>query len=171
MLKYILQVLIISTCITLISCSKTEKITLAIQDHEMVLEAPLFEGVNTVTSILSDQINQKLNDLGIDPNRIKNARLTKAIVTLPEPEGQFSITEMVFSVAGNEMDMQRLAVKNPINSGETVISMDVAEGQKRLEQFFRDSGSTVVIDLNISNDLEEDISVKLSMEFDLEVKK
>jgi hypothetical protein len=158
------------TTVTLLSCGTTSEYTLVINDVSMTAEGPLFEGVNTATGSWTVDISEFLNEHNASLDDIKSARLLNAALVMEDSINFDILSEVTFLMAGDNTEMRKVALLNPVPFGQTSIALSIAEEQKQVAAFFKESAITFVADVNIIQDTFIDLKMKGNFTFELSLK-
>lgn len=155
------------------SCSgETKTYTITTPELTLVAEGPLFEGSNTAT------FDWKFNAAdyfdGRDPASLKFKEAKIKYITIigcGENETMPEIDEIVVEIAAPGTSMMRVGYLQQNIEPCTEYTMQVADIQKKLEDFFKQSGITFVADLNVlDEEYWDDAELKIKVEFEFTVK-
>jgi hypothetical protein len=147
----------------LISCGKTETKIISTANVELVEDYPL-EGSNTLTGIW------KVDLSGIDIEKVKAAKVTSIKIEMIEPQESDILAEAIMQLAASGTDMQRVGILNPVPENSTKMQMSVAEEQENLTALLKQEEITFVADINLEKEPSQGISIKVEIEFELEIK-
>jgi hypothetical protein len=155
------------------SCSgETKTYTVTTPELTLIAEGPLFEGSNTATA------DWKFNAAdffdGRDPASLKFKEAKIKYITIigcDENETMPEIDEIVVEIAAPGTSMMRVGYLQQNIEPCMEYSMQVADIQKNLEDFFKQSGITFVADLNVlDEEYWENAELKIKMEFEFSVR-
>ena len=153
-----------------VSCGTTSEYTLVINDVALTAEGPLFEGVNTATGTWTVDLAAFLNEHNATLNDIKSARLLNAALMMEDSINFDILSEITFLLAGDNTEMRKVALLNPVPFGQTSIALSIADEQKQVAEFFKESAITFVADVNILQDTFIDLKMKGNFTFELSLK-
>lgn len=147
----------------------TEKADLQLNDLSLTFDAPLFEGPNTASVGISSALAEALQTRQLSLEKVEDAQLRSIRVSLPAlPEG-VELSSITLSFSGDKVEMRTFGSKNPVPQNESSFELDIAEKQKKMSDFLKDPGLTLVLDIGLKGDTEEDIQAKVDLIFDLDV--
>lgn len=154
------------------SCGKISTLEYRTVPITLTAEGPLFEGSNTAQGVL---MGSGLEDfLGKDGYRgaaIKSARLVSArIFTESDTLTLDNISEITLQMAAPEVDMQKVAVLNPVPAGQNSVQLQVAAEQEKIAKLLQQPALTCVADINIKQDSDANLTVKCELVFEIKVK-
>ncbi len=144
----------------------------AVNDLNVTLEGPLFEGPNQGQYSLEIDLKSILGDAYEEGMLISDARLTSATVAPGDSLGFAMVRSLVLSFASDdaEVAMQEVAFKNPLPAESASVALDVAPDA---ELGTLVSGGTVylVLDADLAEDFYDgNRSFKINLTLDLTVK-
>ena len=174
MLKYfkIIRVLVISVML-ITSCSGPEEVhEYSVTDLEFSLEGPLFAGPNSSQNEISIVLADVLGNDYVEGMRIRDARMKSAIVLPNDSLGFAQINAFVVSFASDNEDisMQEVAVKNPLEEGAAQASLDVAQ-EAELGEIMEEGNIYVVLDVDLAEDYwDGNRDFKLNFTIELTIK-
>ncbi|MCC5932370.1 MAG: hypothetical protein JJU28_24205 [Cyclobacteriaceae bacterium] len=147
-----------------------EKVELIVSDLELFAEGYLFDGSNTATASWSFDQSRILEEKGHSGKKIAQARITSITIGSDENSELPSIDKVVIEMAASGTRMIRIGLlQESLEPGESY-ALQIADTQKGLEKFFEQEEITFVADVNLLEDFEDDLRLKLSVSFELEVK-
>jgi hypothetical protein len=157
--KFTLSLLSIAAILMLSACGSTETKIININSLVLVAEGPLFEGSNTATANWENE----LKDLNV-----KSAQINSLKIWAEPQDDMPEIGEIVMEIAAPQTDMFRLGFIKSFNYQEEN-ALSLAEDQKKLAAFFKQSTLTFVADIDLPEDYFDDLILKMSAEISLEV--
>ena len=102
---------------------------------------------------------------------IKSARLVSArIFTENDTLTLDDISEITLQMAAPEVDMQKVAVLNPVPAGQNSASLQVAAEQEKIAKLLQQPALTCVADINLKKDSDANLTVKCELVFEIKVK-
>lgn len=153
-------------------CS-TEELTeknLQLKAIEVAASGPLFEGSNTAQGSCRPGLEGLLQDMGMEPGQLRSARLKSATVHLPDTGLTVPLETLSLLFAAEELDMQTMGVLNPVPAGQNPLQIKVAAEQENTAEWLKQPEFTVVLDCGLGGDLDEDLKLKIDLEFTLFIK-
>jgi len=166
---------ILSFCLILLffcfACTESQTITFKTPPIPLVAAGPLFEGTNTAQGDFSPNIADYLKQQGLPLSSLENATLQKVSFTLPDSLNSDLVSEITLQLAADQVDMQKVAVLNPVPAGQTLLTLNVAQEQKKIVELLRQNKMLLVADVNLKKDLEADWQATAVLEFLLTIKK
>lgn len=149
------------------ACSNTETLNFDSEEVTLTAEGPLYDGSNTASA----DWTADLSSLNIEAAAIQSARVTGITVTTNTPEDMALIQDITFQFAGKDVSMQQVGFLNPVPAGSTALQLQIAEEQKDIAKFFKLANMTWVSDVNLNAEKEDNLELKVRLNFELEVKK
>jgi hypothetical protein len=101
--------------------------------------------------------------------KLADARLTAVTITAAEPADLALISDITLQFAGKNVAMQKVAFLNPLPDGANSVTLQVADDQKGLADFFALNEITVVADLNLKGEYEGNMTLKAKLDFSFDV--
>ncbi len=149
--------------ITLYGCGTT-----AVHDqHEELLELTgemLFEGSNTLQMPANLNLDQLAKATGIEKNKIKTVGIAEATLEMSNEDA--TITEsLLLQVVSNNHSLMTIGTLSPLPEGKS-FKLSLAE-KMNLVPYLNDEGTTWVLDLNISEDLMDEMTVAGKLRFSI----
>lgn len=151
------------------SCAKTENLTYSTSDLVLTAEGPLYDGSNTATASWKINLAEMLGE-GYTTADLAGARITGIRLTALNPESLDLVSDVTFLMAGSGVSMQKVGFLNPVPAGSHHIDLQVADEQKGLEGFFKLNEITLVADLNLTDELEDDLQLLAQLKLSFDVK-
>jgi len=90
---------------------------------------------------------------------------------LPDSLNSDLVSEITLQLAADQVDMQKVAVLNPVPAGQTQLTLNVAQEQKKIAELLQQNKMLLVADVNLKKDLEADWQATAVLEFLLTIKK
>jgi hypothetical protein len=153
----------------LFSCGGPEHTkTFKLENIEFMYSGPLFEGSNAAQYVAKINLKEILGADYEEGMEIDEAALKKAVVEIIEPEGCTDISSFVMSLASDNPDlaMQELAVVNPIKSYGGKIKLKPSPSADATD-YFAEKSVYVVLDASFLKDVDANVLVKGTFEFEL----
>lgn len=148
------------------ACSNTETLTLESEEVTLTAEGPLYDGSNTASA----EWTADLSGLEIAAADIQSARVKSITITAENPADLALIQDITFQFAGKDVSMQQVGFLNPVPEGATTLNLQVADEQEEIAPFFKLSNMTWVSDVNLKAEKEDNLQLKVRLNFELEVK-
>lgn len=170
----VLALLLLATAIWQ-GCSRPAKNTskLTIDNITIVAEGPLFEGSNTAQVELSNALEQFLSSHELTMEQLQSAVLTNCKLSISpasdsaEVQNFDQLQSISVSFAADALDMQAAGVLNPIEDGTSEIEINIAQEQEKTLDFLKQNVFYVVADANLEQDLNDDLQINCTLEFDI----
>lgn len=155
----------------LAGCGATETKEVTTELLVLTAEGPLYDGSNTATLMWKPDLAALLGE-GITAADIQSARITAVQFGAVDEAAQGLISDVTFQLAGSGVAMQKVAFMNPMPSGQNLVALQVAEDQKGLSDFFALDEITLVADVNLTEEWEDDLalSAQINIQFELKSK-
>ncbi len=169
-MKVLLSFLLYLLCFC-VACTESQTITFKTAPITLVASGPLFEGSNTAQGDFSPNIAAFLQQQGLAPSSLQNATLQKVSLVLPDSLHADLVSEITLQLAADQVDMQKVAVLNPVPAGQTQLTLSVAQEQKKIADLLQQNKMLLVADVNLKKDLEADWQATAVLEFLLTIKK
>jgi hypothetical protein len=153
----------------LAACGAADKTkNFKLENIEFEYSGPLFEGSNAAQYVAKINLKEILGADYEDGMEIDEAALKKAFVEIVEPEGCTDISSFVMSLASDNPDlaMQELAVVNPIKSYGGKIKLKPSPSADATD-YFAEKSVYVVLDASFLKDVDANVLVKGTFEFEL----
>jgi hypothetical protein len=148
----------------------TATVTGEIKGILILAEAPLFEGANTAIGEWDIDLTALTGQEGLRAEDLKNARIKSVTLSLDDPENEGLLEQITLQLTAPSSDMKKVAFLNPVPTNGTTYTLQVAETQKNLVELFQQGLVTVVADVNIREDYDDDLRLLIDIQFELDVK-
>ena len=152
----------------LTSCGTEVKKNYVIKDIDLTAEGPLFDGPNTL------QANHTLDLTSIDPeltaDKISSVKLVKAQINTSDSVGFDRIRNMVFQITAADAKLQQLALLNPVEKGVKSVTLNPSV-EADIKDLFRQKDLTLILDVDLEGDLEDNLEYTGTFEFEVEYTK
>jgi hypothetical protein len=153
--------IVFSLLIGLASCGESIKKTVIAENVAMIEEYP-FQGPNTITGIWKVNLN------GIDIEEMDEARVKSIKMEMVEPGASTILGDCVMQLAAEGTNMQRVAMLNPIPGDQQSFELSIADEQENLIDLLKQQEITFVADINLKEEPTSGLSIKTTIEFELE---
>ncbi len=125
-----------------------------------VAEGPLFEGANTAQCELINPLNEISKSLGIESDKIQSIELISANINAPNDSSNLNLYDaFTLSFMADNSGMIKAGVANPVPENSKTISLQTAQKNNNLLDLFKNEKLIMIIDANIKNDLDENITL------------
>jgi hypothetical protein len=159
----------VSCTLFLTACAKTEVITFTTGEVNLVASGPLMEGSNTAQGEYQPALEQWLKSNGAKLSDVRDAKLVKASLMLPDSMNSSLLSEITLHLAAEKVDMQKTCVLNPVPESQTSLVLQIAQDQKNIADFLRQPNMTFVADINVKKDTMPDMHLKGMFEFQITI--
>ena len=163
MLKYILPIFVLF----LFSCSSPVVEKMTSPELTLEMEGPIYEGANTAIGVWKNPLEAWLKSKNIDKEKIKNIKIVSVKFQPNSPLSEKDLQEITLQLTAKSADMQKIAFLNPYPAKTGLVDLKVAEEQNHILELFLSPELTVVADVNINKDFEENLSSKIILEFEI----
>jgi hypothetical protein len=147
----------------------TESVERQTDNLPLTAEGPLYDGSNTATYTWPVDLNALLGE-GYTAADIAKARITGIKITAVNPDNLGMINDITFQLAGSGVAMQKVGFLNPLPAGANSVELVVADDQKGLEAFFGLNEITLVTDLNLTQEFEDNLELHAQLTFNFDLK-
>ena len=139
-----------------------------LKDIEFKYEGPLFQGSNPSQYIAKIDLKEILGEDYKEGLQVQNAVLKNATVACVDPKNFQDINALVFSLASDNPDlaMQELAVINPINAKLKSVKLKPSK-EADATDFFAEKQVYVILDASFIKDVNANVSLKGTFEFEV----
>ena len=144
----------------------------SVNDLQIELVGPLFEGPNQGQYVLEIDLPTALGDAYEEGMMVSDARLKSASVLAGDSLGFSQVRSFVLSFASDnsEVAMQEAAFKNPLPEGTTEVALDVAP-DAQLGAIVAEGTLYLVLDADLAEDFYDgNRNFKLNLSLELTVK-
>lgn len=153
----------------LTACGKKETLRFESGPVELTAEGPLFEGSNTAQGTWRPDLEAFLKTQGATLDQLREARVLEAVLATADSIGFQGIRSASLMFASDAQDMQQVAVLNPFPQDQDRAVLTVANEQKGLAGHLKQQTLTVVADLDLGTDSDEDRHVIGSFTLELTI--
>lgn len=163
--------ILLSTILLASSCGNISTLEYKTAPVILTAEGPLFEGSNTAQgTVAGADLQAFLGKSGFNGASIKSARLVSAqIFAESDTMNLDNISGITLQLAAPNVDMQQLAVLNPLPAGTGKVSLRVAAEQEKVSSLLQQPDLTCVADINLRQDFEGSLVLKCLLTFELKV--
>jgi hypothetical protein len=161
---YVLLLLVAAAC-----GGPTESVERQTDNLLLTAEGPLYDGSNTATYTWPVDLNALLGE-GYTAADIAKARITGIRITAVNPDNLSLINDITLQLAGSGVAMQKVGFLNPLPVDANTIELVLAEDQKKLEAFFSLKEITLVADLNLLEEFEDNLELHAQLTFNFDLK-
>ena len=152
----------------LASCSEgiTKKYT--IDNIDVTVEGPLFDGPNTMQATHSIDLNSIMD--GLKAEQIESVKLTKASVSTNDSVAFNSIRNFVLQFTSADAKMQKAGVLNPVPKNTSIVELTPA-AEADLTDNFKQKGMIIILDADLEGDRDDNLTYTGNFEFEITYKK
>jgi len=161
---YVLLLLVAAAC-----GGPTESVERQTDNLLLTAEGPLYDGSNTATYTWPVDLNALLGE-GYTAADIAKARITGIRITAVNPDNLSLINDITFQLAGSGVAMQKVGFLNPLPVDANTIELVLAEDQNKLEAFFSLKEITLVADLNLLEEFDDNLELHAQLTFNFDLK-
>ncbi len=161
-----LNLLLIALVLGLYACQQAEVKTITLTDLTLGAEGPYFEGPNTFQATLS----QVLKNNQINPEQVARIELASAEITLPDSTPAGLIQDFSVQLVSSKSDMKKVAFINPLPANTTKVPLTIAQDQEDLSSLFSSDEAIVLLDANLTKDVESALTFKSNLTFKITLK-
>jgi hypothetical protein len=162
-----LLLLLFPCALILGACSSSEVLSFTTGEVPLLASGPLMEGSNTAQGEYQPALEQWLRSRGASLADVREAKLVKASLVLPDSMNSSLMSEITLHLAAEKADMQKVGVLNPVPEGQTGLVLQTAQEQKNISDFLRQPSMTFVADINLKKDTLPDLHLKGMFEFQI----
>lgn len=156
------------TCALILgACASSEVLSFTTGEVQLLASGPLMEGSNTAQGEYQPALEQWLQSKGASLADVREAKLVKASLVLPDSMNSSLMSEITLHLAAEKADMQKVGVLNPVPEGQTGLVLQTAQEQKNIADFLRQPSMTFVADINLKKDTLPDLHLKGMFEFQI----
>jgi hypothetical protein len=150
------------------SCSEgiTKKYT--IDNIDVTVEGPLFDGPNTMQATHS--IDLSTIEAGLMPEHIQSVKLTKASVTTADSAAFNGVRNFVLQFTSADAKMQKAGVLNPVPQNSSTVELTPA-AEAELTDNFKQKELIIILDADLEGDRDESLTYTGNFEFEITYKK
>ncbi|MBL7963384.1 MAG: hypothetical protein JNM31_06020 [Flavobacteriales bacterium] len=138
------------------ACGTPETLVFESGPVTLTAEGPLFEGSNTAQGTWAPGLDEFLQAHGAALDQVRAAKVVAAHLDAFEGGNLNGIRSASLSVASEAGDMEQVAVLNPVPPDQQRVTLTTATGQKALAAHLKQTSVTVVADLDLDADSEDD---------------
>ncbi len=152
----------------LASCSEgiTKKYT--IENIDVTVEGPLFDGPNTMQA--THNIDLTKIEAGLLPEHIQSVKLTKASVTTADSAAFNSVRNFVLQLTSADAKMQKAGVLNPVPKNTSTVELTPSV-EAELTENFKQKEIIIILDADLEGDRDESLTYTANFEFEITYKK
>lgn len=145
--------------------------TIEVESPSLLLyaEGPLYDGSNTATAAWRINISEWLGQEYVAAD-IVSAKIVSISLESRTPENFDLLNDISLQLAGPKVAMQKVGFLNPVPAGLGTLLLKVADNQKDLEEFFGLREITLVADLDLKEDFDDDLQFDAQLKLIFEVK-
>jgi hypothetical protein len=158
------RLLLFVALVAAVACSKPQLVELETPEVTLTAEGPLFDGANTASGNWEIDLAQRQ----IDPQSIQSARVKSIVISCDSVADLSLLRDITFQITGEGVNMQRVAVLNPVPQGASSLELVVADEQEEIAALLKLPALTLVADVNFTGDRDENLVLKAKVVFEIE---
>jgi len=147
----------------------TESVERKTDNLLLTAEGPLYDGSNTATYTWPVDLSSLLGE-GYTASDIAKARITGIRITAVNPDNLSLVSDITLLLAGSGVAMQKVGFLNPLPADANSIELVLAQDQNKIEAFFALKEITLVADLNLTQELEDNLELHAQLTFNFDLK-
>ncbi|MEX0596062.1 MAG: hypothetical protein WD512_06130 [Candidatus Paceibacterota bacterium] len=153
----------------LISSCQQEHITneLLLNDIEIKLEGPLFEGSNTGQCELESPLAEFIKENKIDIESLKEANLTELTISTDDSSNFNLYQSITIQLVSEKTDMVKVAVINPVPQNTNTIQLKIADEQKGIMELLKQDKVFIIADAILNSDSDMNMNLKCNLKFNI----
>lgn len=152
----------------LASCSEGITKKYSIDNIDVTVEGPLFDGPNTMQATHS--IDLSAIEVGLLPEHIQSVKLTKASVTTADSAAFNGVRNFVLQFTSADAKMQKAGVLNPVPQNTSPVELTPA-AEAELTDNFKQKELIIILDADLEGDRDESLTYTGNFEFEITYKK
>ena len=153
----------------ILACNpETKEAKYTLENLSFEYEGPLYEGSNTGQYTLEVQLDKVLEGLASETAKVRHARLDKAVISPGEGCDFSLINSLVLQLVSEDTEMMEIGVLNPIPEGSTEAYLNTSR-EADMADFFNGESFILVLDAGLKEDLYDNMILKGTFEFSLEI--
>ncbi len=157
----------------LTACSSDKKNqTITLKNVEFTLEGPLYSGSNPAQLTYQVDLKTLMGDQFVEGASIHSASLASARIISNDSAGNLDlINSFVLSLASDNKDvkMQELALLNPVPAASKTADLKPS-AEAKADDFFKEKQFYIVLDADLKEDIEANMSFKADLTFNVDYK-
>jgi hypothetical protein len=163
-MKYLRVLLLLSVTLTFASCGGGVDKVYEVNNLQLSMEGPLFEGPNSAS------INHKvdLSQIGSSAAKIKGATLSKIVLRLPDSLNFDNFSDFKFQLTADDAAMTEAAQLNPVPTGKSSLELKTSS-EADLSEFFKLDEFIILIDGNVKEENYDNFNFAVDLVFSLKV--
>lgn len=150
------------------ACKEGTKKTYKINQIDLTVEGPLFDGPNTLQATHIIDLNSI--ESGLTGNQIEAVRLVKADISTQDSIGFNNIRNFVLQLTSADAKMEKVAVLNPVEKNQKTVALNPSAESELLDNF-QQKEIMLILDADIEGDSENNLTYQGNFEFEITYKK
>jgi hypothetical protein len=153
----------------LISACQQERVNneLLLNDLEIALEGPLFEGSNTAQCEVESPLAGFIAEHKLDVESLKEAKLTELTITTDDSSNFNLYQSITIQLVSENTDMVKVAVINPVPQNTNSIQLKIADEQKGIIKLLKQDKIYIIADAILNNDSDMNMNLKCNLKFNI----
>ncbi|MFN3529468.1 MAG: hypothetical protein ACK417_06060 [Bacteroidia bacterium] len=147
----------------------TQTIEVESPSLRLTAEGPLYDGSNTATAAWRINIAEWLGE-DIVSTDIVSAKITSIRLKSRNTENFDLLNDVSVQLAGPKVAMKKVGFLNPVPADLGILDLKLAEDQKGLAEFFGLREITLVADLDLKEEFDDDLQFDAQLKLTFEIK-
>jgi len=160
--------LFILTVAILTSCSEGITKKYVIENIDITVEGPLFDGPNTMQATHGIDLSQI--ETGLLSEQIQAVKMTKATITTADSAAFNSVRNFVLQFTAADAKMQKAGVLNPVPQNSSTVELTPSAEAELLDNF-KQQELIIILDADLEGDRDENLTYTGTFEFEITYKK
>ncbi len=153
------------------SCGSTESVENKSISVEVTASGPLFEGSNTATGTYEVNLSELTGIPNFEASNLGDVSIVSAALKTSNDLNAVGVSQIGLSLTSKNADMQQIAFADEEQIIGNQATFKLAADLKDLAKYFQDDKLTIVTDMILQDDIEDDFSGTVSITLNLEIKK
>lgn len=152
----------------LTSCSEGITKKYAIENIDISVEGPLFDGPNTMQATHSIDLSKI--EPGLLPEHIQEVKMTRATVATSDSAAFNNVRNFVLQFTAADAKMQKAGVLNPVPKNASTVELTPSAEADLLDNF-KQQELIIILDADLEGDRDENLTYTGNFEFEITYKK
>ncbi|MDP2176100.1 MAG: hypothetical protein Q8K70_09360 [Bacteroidota bacterium] len=150
------------------SCKQEQKTSeLILENIEITLDGPLFEGSNTAQCLVESPLDNFLVDNKFEKESLKEAILTELIIKTDDTSNFNLYQSITIQFVSENTEMVKVAVINPVPQNTNTITLKIAEEQKDIIELLKQEKIYIVADAILNSDSDMNVNLNCNLKFNI----
>ena len=146
------------------SCGQHVDKTLTLENIDLSMEGPLYEGPNSANVTYKVDLSQ----ISSTAEKVRGAKLTKISLSVPDSLNFDNFSDFKFQLTADDASMIEAAQLNPVPAGQSRIELTTSD-EAELGDFFKLNEFIILIDGNAKEELYDNFNFKADLTFSIQV--